>query len=144
MLKMILGLALLPSLAFAGGPFAANYGTYKVLARHAKVKPGFDDYSEGLAYIEIFEKASHGSRAIVLKLMDADRELRGGGPLLTTPEITGDKSLRCLEAEHIINCTSKTGWFSTVMSPLGNGRFVMSEFNGGEFIPEIIWELERE
>jgi hypothetical protein len=144
MLKMILSFTLLPTLAFAGGPFEINYGTYKVISRRAKESIEHGDMSKGIAYLEIFEKSDKRGRAIVLKRMDADRELRGGGPLLTTPEITGDQSLRCVEAEHIINCTSKTGWFTTVMIPLSDDRYVMSEFNGGAIFPEVIWELERE
>lgn len=144
MLKTILALALLPTFAFAGGPFEINYGTYKVLSRRAKESIEHGDMAKGIAYVEILEQTDEKGRAIVMKRMNAKRELRGGGPLLTTPEITGDKSLRCVEADHIINCTSKTGWFTTVMIPLEGDRYVLSEFNGGPHFPEIIWELERE
>lgn len=144
MLKTILALAFLPSLAFARGPFEINYGTYKVTSRRAKESIERGDMSKGIAYLEIFEKTDKKGRAIVLKLMGEGRELRGGGPLLTTAEITGDKSLRCMEAEHIINCTFNGGWFTTAMVPLADGSYVMSEFSGGETRSEVIWELERE
>jgi hypothetical protein len=144
MFQAMLALALtFPSFALANGPFAINYGTYRIIARHSNLSPE-EDFSRGVTFLQIYEQGSGNQRAIIMKYLDAKKELRGGGPILTTAEITGDPSLRCEERARLVYCTDAKGWFSHVISRLSRGRYVLSSFNGGDWNPETTWELVRE